>query len=85
MMPVRNVTAITQEKQFSPTMIGEDTELVFLDKWSENTLHIKNTDKQGTFDITNDLPNIGSEHKNVMRRVEVFKTQSLPSTLPNVK
>ena len=33
---------------------------------------------------TNELPNFGSEHDNVMRRVEVFKTQSLPSSLPNV-
>ena len=33
---------------------------------------------------TNELSNFRSEHDNVMRRVEVFKTQSLPSTLPNV-
>ena len=33
---------------------------------------------------TNELSNFGSEHDNVMRRVEVFKTQSFPSTLPNV-
>ena len=37
-IPLRNVATITQEKQFSAAMMGEDTELVFLDEWSENTL-----------------------------------------------
>ena len=36
--PLRNVGAIAQEKQLSAAMMGEDTELVFLDDWSENTL-----------------------------------------------
>ena len=37
-IPLRNIATITQEKQFSAAMMGEDTELVFLDEWSENTL-----------------------------------------------
>ena len=37
-IPLRNVATITQEKQFLAVMIGEDTKLVFLDEWSENTL-----------------------------------------------
>ena len=86
--------------------MGEDTELVFLDEWSENTLKadlakivlqggymvtcVKHQspktliNKAPFYITTNELPNFGSEHDNVMRRVEVFKTQSLPSTLPNV-
>ena len=87
-------------------MIGEDTELVFLDEWSENTLQadlakivlqggymvtcVKHQspktliNKAPFYITTNELPNFGSEHDNVMRRVEAFKTQSLPSTLLNV-
>ena len=105
-IPLRNVATITQEKQFSAAMMGEDTELVFLDEWSENTLQadlakivlqggymvtcVKHQspktliNKAPFYITTNELPNFGSEHDNVMRRVEVFKTQSLPSTLPNV-
>ena len=37
-IPLTNVAAITQEKQFSAVMMNEKTELVFLDEWSENTL-----------------------------------------------
>ena len=37
-IPLTNVAAITQEKQFSAAMMNEHTELVFLDEWSENTL-----------------------------------------------
>ena len=105
-IPLRNVATITQEEQFSAAMMGEDTELVFLDEWSENTLQVdlakillqggymvtcvkhqspKTLINKAPFHIaTNELPNFASEHDNVMRRVEVFKTQSLPSTLPNV-
>ena len=35
---LRNVAIIIQEKQFSSAMVGEDTELVVLDEWSENAL-----------------------------------------------
>ena len=105
-IPLRNVATITQEKQFSAAMMGENIELVFLDEWSENTLQadlakivlqggymvtcVKHQspktliNKAPFYITTNELPNFGSEHDNVMRRVEVFKTQSLPSTLPNV-
>ena len=105
-IPLRNVATTTQEKQFSAAMMGEDTELVFLDEWSENILQadlakivlqggymatcVKHQspktliNKAPFYITTNELPNFGSEHDNVMRRVEVFKTQSLPSTLPNV-
>ena len=105
-IPLRNVATITQEKQFSAAMMGEDTELVFLDAWSENALQadlakivlqggymvtcVKHQspktliNKAPFYITTNELPNFGSEHDNVMRRVEVFKTQSLPSTLPDV-
>ena len=30
--------SITQEAQFSLSMINEDTQLVFLDEWSDRTL-----------------------------------------------
>ena len=98
-IPLRNVATITQEKQFSAAMMGEDSELVFLDEWSENTLQadlakivlqggymvicVKHQspktliNKAPFYITTNELPNFGSEHDNVMRRVEVFKTQSL--------
>ena len=105
-IPLRNVATITQEKQFSEAMMGEDTGIVFLDEWSENTLQadlakivlqggymvtcVKHQspkaliNKAPFYITTNELPKFGPEHDNVMRRVEVFKTQSLPSTLPNV-
>ena len=105
-IPLRDVVTITQEKQFSGAMMGEDTELVFLNEWSENTLQADSAkivlqggymvtcvkhqspetliNKAPFYITTNELPNFGLEHDNVMRRVEVFKTQSLPSTLPNV-
>ena len=33
-----NIASITSERQFSASMINDDTELVFLDEWSANTL-----------------------------------------------
>ena len=99
-IPLSNVATITQEKQFSAAIMREDTELVFLDEWSENTLQADSAkivlqggymvtcvkhqspktliNKAPFYITTNELPNFGSEHDNVMRRVEVFKTQSLP-------
>ena len=32
------ITSITNEKQFSVAMISDETQLVFLDEWSETTL-----------------------------------------------
>ena len=105
-IPFRNAATITQEKQFSAAMKGEDAELVFLDEWLENTLQADSIrivlqdgymvtcvkpqspktlmNKVPFYITTNKLPSFGSEHDNVMRRVKVFKAQSLPSTLPNV-
>ena len=37
-IPLTNLAAITQEKQFSTAVMNEHIELVFLDEWSENTL-----------------------------------------------
>ena len=37
-IPMKFVASITQEAQFSLSMINEDTQLVFLDKWSDRTL-----------------------------------------------
>ena len=73
-------------------MVGEETELVFLDEWSENTLQadLAKIVLQGGYTVTcakhqspktlinkapfyittNELPNFGSEHDNVMRRVK---------------
>ena len=105
-IPMRNVATIIQEKQFSAAMMGEDTKLVFLQEWSENTLQADLTkivlqggymvtyvkhqspktliNKAAFYIATNELLNFDSEHDNVIRRVEAFKTESLPSTLPNV-
>lgn len=38
-IPSKRVAAITSEKQFAASMIDENTELVFMDEWSENTLN----------------------------------------------
>ena len=105
-IPLTNVAAITQEKQFSAAMMNEHTELVFLDEWSENTLQadlakvvlqggymvtcVKHqspktlVNKAPFYITTNDLPKFGSEDENVKRRVEVFETKALSSTLSNV-
>ena len=37
-IPLKFVASITQEAQFSLSMINEDTQLVFLDEWSGRTL-----------------------------------------------
>ena len=37
-IPVQYVASITQEKQFSASMIKQDTQIVFLGEWSENSL-----------------------------------------------
>ena len=37
-IPLTDVEATTQEKQFSAARMNEHTELVILDEWSENTL-----------------------------------------------
>ena len=37
-IPIQYVASITQEKQFSTSMIKQDTQIVFLDEWSENSL-----------------------------------------------
>ena len=37
-IPIQYVALITQEKQFSTSMIKQDTQIVFLDEWSENSL-----------------------------------------------
>ena len=112
-IPLRNVATITQEKQFSEAMMGEDTGLVFLDEWSENTLQADlakivlqggymvtcvkhqspkalinkaSINKAPFYITTNELPNFGPEHDNVIRRVEVFKVQMKCFFLfPNLK
>ncbi len=38
LIPRKFIASITQENQFSAAMINEDTQLVFLDEWSSNTL-----------------------------------------------
>ena len=37
-IPIIYVASITQEKQFSTSMLKPGTQIVFLDKWSENSL-----------------------------------------------
>ena len=37
-IPMPQVASVTQESQFAASMIEESTQLVILDKWSENTL-----------------------------------------------
>ena len=36
-IPMKFVASITQEAQFSPSMMNEDAQLVFLDEWSDRT------------------------------------------------
>ena len=105
-IPLTNLAAITQEKQFSTAVMNEHIELVFLDEWSENTLQadlakvvlqggymvtcVKHqspktlVNKAPFYITTNDLPKFGREDENVKRRVEVFETKALSSTLSNV-
>ena len=37
-IPIQYVASITQENQFSTSMIKQHTQIVFLDEWSENRL-----------------------------------------------
>ena len=37
-IPLRFVASITQEKQFSASMLNDDTQIVLLDEWAEDTL-----------------------------------------------
>ena len=37
-IPMERITTITEERQFSASMITEDTELTIVDEWSESTL-----------------------------------------------
>ena len=36
------MVSVTKEKTFGLSMVGEDTQLIFIDEWSENTLDISN-------------------------------------------
>ena len=36
------IVSVTKEKAFGLSMVDEDTELIFIDEWSENTLDISN-------------------------------------------
>ena len=36
------IVSVTKEKTFGLSMVDEDTELIFIDEWSENTLDISN-------------------------------------------
>ena len=38
-IPLRFVASITREKQFSASMLNDDTQIVLLDNWAEDTLH----------------------------------------------
>ena len=38
LIPMKFIASITNEKQFSVAMISDETQLVFLDEWSETTL-----------------------------------------------
>ena len=38
LIPMKFIASITNEKQFSSAMISDETQLVFLDEWSETTL-----------------------------------------------
>ena len=38
LIPIKSIASINNEKQFSTAMISDETQLVFLDKWSEITL-----------------------------------------------
>ena len=48
------MASITKEKQFSAAMINDDTQIVLLDEWSENTLQadLAKTVLQGRYMVT---------------------------------
>jgi len=53
-MPIERIATLTKEKQFSAQMISEDTELVFVDEWSPQTLDAEDAKKllQGGYFVT---------------------------------
>ena len=100
------IASLTKEKTFSSMMINEDTQLVFLDEWTSDTLqsdtaktvlqggHMIKSVKHGPpvavnnrapfYITTNDVPYFGEDDESVRRRIKVFNTQSLPTTVMNV-
>ena len=42
LMNKSKIVSVTKEKTFGLSMVDEDTELIFIDEWSENTLDISN-------------------------------------------
>jgi hypothetical protein len=53
-IPLDKIATLTREKQFSAQMICEDTELVFVDEWSPQTLDAESAKKllQGGYFVT---------------------------------
>ena len=106
LIPAGNIASITSERQFSGAMIKEDTQLVFVDEWSADTIQsdfaktilqggwmvtaVKHeaprcvTNNNPFYITTNHVPNFGEEDENVKRRIAIYKTASLPVTLPGV-
>ena len=41
-MNMSKIVSVTKEETSGLSMVGEETELVFIDEWSENTLDISN-------------------------------------------
>ena len=84
-------------------MIDEDTQLVFVDEWSQTTLDtdLAKTILQGGWMVTavkhsvphtimnnspfyittNEVPDFRDEDDNVKRRIAIFKTATLPTTI----
>ena len=54
------IVLVTKEKTFCLSMVDEDTELIFIDEWSENTLDISNvkTWQNGQVSQTPRCPNV---------------------------
>ena len=53
-IPISNIATLTREKQFSAQMISQETELVFIDEWSPQTLDAEAAKKllQGGYFVT---------------------------------
>ena len=41
-MNISKIVSVTKEKIFGLSLVNDDTELIFIDKWSENTFNIPN-------------------------------------------
>ena len=68
-IPIQYVASIAQEKRFSTSMIKQDTQIVFLDGWSENSLQS---------DIAKVVPQDGYMPKSTKHKDATFALNNSP-------